>query len=94
MGNRLTDPPTWAGKHRRARNSHTASKHISAPRISSRATPSNLGSSRCGLQYSGNQFKLNYKYVNDSSNLFWNYTYTSNMTYGNRSQLAEDTFNP
>lgn len=46
MGNRLTDPPTWAGKHRRARNSHTASKHISAPRISSRATPSNLGSSR------------------------------------------------
>lgn len=44
MGNRLTDPPTWAGKHRRARNSHTASKHISAPRISSRATPSNLGS--------------------------------------------------
>ena len=58
------------------------------------SVPSNLGSSRCGLQYSGNQFKLNYKYVNDSSNLFWNYTYTSNMTYGNRSQLAEDTFNP
>ena len=32
--------------NRPARNSHTASKHISAPRISSRATPSNLGSSR------------------------------------------------
>ena len=46
MGNRLTDPPTWAGKHRRAHNSLTASKHISAPRISSRATPSNLGNSR------------------------------------------------
>lgn len=46
MGNRPTVPPTWAGKHRRARNSHTASKHISAPRISSRATPSNLGNSR------------------------------------------------
>lgn len=46
MGNRLTDPPTWAGKHRRAHNSLTASKHISAPRISSRATPSNLGSRR------------------------------------------------
>ena len=35
-----------ANMGRRARNSLTASKHISAPRISSRATPSNLGSRR------------------------------------------------
>ena len=44
MGSKRTDPPTWADKHRRARNNHTTSRDISAPRINSRATPSNLGS--------------------------------------------------
>ena len=44
MGSKRTDPPTWADKHQRARNSHTTSRDTCAPRISSRATPSSLGS--------------------------------------------------
>lgn len=45
----------------------------------------------CTLQFNGNRFTLNYKYVNRTANVGWHYTFTSNSTYGRRTMLGEDT---
>ena len=53
--------------------------------------PYQIGSNRTTtLTYSGGQFRLNYKYVNDWSNLYWSYTYTCKATYAGRTMLAQD----
>ena len=53
--------------------------------------PYQIGSSRTTkLSFSGNMFDLQYKYVNESSNVYWHYTFTSKVKYGSRTMLAED----
>lgn len=47
-------------------------------------------SSTTKLTFDGRQFKLDYKFVNKTSNVYWHYTYTSKVTYGTRSMLSED----
>lgn len=47
-------------------------------------------SSTTKLAYNRSQFDLQYKYVNESANVYWHYTFTSKVKYGNRTMLAED----
>lgn len=47
-------------------------------------------SSTTKLSFNGSQFDLQYKYVNDFSNVYWHYTFTSKVKYGTRYMLAED----
>lgn len=54
------------------------------------SVPRSFGSKTCSIQFNGKQFTLAYKYVNKSSNVYWHYTYTSNMTYGRHTQMSED----
>ena len=53
--------------------------------------PYQIGSSSTTkLSFSGNVFDLQYKYINKTSNVYWHYTFTSKVKYGNRTMLAED----
>lgn len=47
-------------------------------------------SSTTKLTFNGKQFDLQYKYVNNSSNVYWHYTFTSKASYGSHYMLAED----
>ena len=47
-------------------------------------------SSTTKLAFNGKQFDLQYKYVNQYSNVYWHYTFTSKVKYGTRYMLAED----
>lgn len=47
-------------------------------------------SSTTKLTFSGNQFNLQYKYVNQYSNVYWRYTFTCKATYASKSSLAGD----
>lgn len=48
-------------------------------------------SSTTNLSFSGNKFALQYKFVNDFSNVYWHYTYTSKVQYGTRYIMEEDS---
>lgn len=53
--------------------------------------PYQMGSSSTTkLSFSGNQFDLQYKYINKTSNVYWHYTFTSKVKYGTRTVMAED----
>ena len=47
-------------------------------------------SSTTKLAFNGKQFDLQYKYVNQSANVYWHYTFTSKVKYGTRYMLSED----